>query len=843
MITVNLTSYNEENTRRAGSFLLAPSDSSTPLILNEPNNTFQQTSWIEGNSSGNIRYQSVIPSNSGEVKVVKNTSISFELSAIDLSAATDPLTYQWSKDGAQLYLYNKEENGRGLSKIEITNASVQNSGTYVCKVINQYGSVESIPFTIVVVDPKKEIMLYRNLIVNSDGDGGLANWEGDSDIITSQFIKGGVGGNHLQAFGSFNFIGPILFRPNPYDNGQTLRQIDFIPERLSMEFHFSMLNNYGLFFKRFYDRYNNEPDFKNPNVYTIPSAPSWPDSFHPPQIVQNEDLWESSNYAGFFPGLGWMDKYNRNKRLIGLLPEVENKSPSYFTRDRIKFKKFDGKSIIKFSQNINIAPVADMINGTVAGIAYITSQFFAYVGAGITGYKIKVITDAGPIVYNYHIAGSEQLYDYYAKEDFRAQNVAYLLGQTKNKDIYVKLSANTPIEITPLVDDTTDITIDYLHADGRILKSETIPGPRAKEVWAIKEKVYFPLTLHFLSQLTLNGDHPIKVFGQIYTYTNAINALFNRGVEGLFNDGPTPKTDIDTIVDKNANFILKKYKIHIEATQPNTWWAGWNAGVEANGNANTSETNHQKTNRTIIDKGAAAMFGVGRTIKVPTDTTSVKITVAFINTSEAANDQNPELKGWTKEEIYCNDFGKTQDTSRRTSEYGNPRCGITKMKFQLFDNNINISENHLTYNIPPANFTVLGMQKEKYMDTHAFNTAYYHSNTTVVGAAAESAAATAGRGSAVNPGAAATVTGGGFAVDPGADIIYAPDFNYNLVIPQILPEPIPATSPFIQNQLNNSKDDALKSSLFEAKKIDSLLGAESGDGHGTRATREADGRM
>ena len=75
------------------------------------------------------------------------------------------------------------------------------------------------------------------------------------------------------------------------------------------------------------------------------------------------------------------------------------------------------------------------------------------------------------------------------------------------------------------------------------------------------------------------------------------------------------------------------------------------------------------------------------------------------------------------------------------------------------------------------------------------------------------------------------------------DLIYAPDFNYNLVIPQILPEPIPATSPFIQNQLNNSKDDALKSSLFEAKKIDSLLGAESGDGHGTRATRAADGRM
>lgn len=840
---VDLTSYNEETNRRAGNFLLVPADNSIPIIINQPHRTLQQTSWIQSNVLGKIKYQS-IGNATNVVKAVVNTSLFFEITAADISVSTEPLTYQWTKDGAQLSLYNKDNNGQGTNRIQITNSKVQQSGTYVCKVINKYGSIESVPLSITIIDPKKEIMLHRNLIVNSDGDGGLANWEGDSDIITSQFIKSGVGGNHLNAFGSFNFGGPILFVPDQEPNGSTLPQTSFTPERLSTNFHFSMLSNYGLFFNRFYTRYNNEPDFKDPNVYTIPPEPSWPDSFYPPQILQNEDLWEKSNYAGFFPGLGWMDKYNKNKKLIGLLSEVENKSPSYFTRDRIKFKKFDGKSIAKFSQNIDLAPVADMINGSVAGIAYITSQFFAYVGAGITGYKIKVITDAGPIEYNYHIAGSEQLYDYYVKEPYRALSGDYKTGQTNNKEIYIKLSENTPIEITPLVDDTTDITIDYLHGDGRILKSETIPGPRIEEVWAIKEKVYFPLTLHFLSQLTLNGDHPIKVFGQTYTYTNAINAMFNRGVEGLFNNGPTPETGIDTVVDKNANFILKKYKIDSSATQPNQWWAGWNAGVEtrvtytqtkkstftyseipssavnivsdyvlpsgltdleqsailvqiglgfpppdnfwkydilvADTPSATNSTNRQKTNKTIIDLGAAAMFGVGQTIKVPIDTTSVKITVAFTNTSEAADDQNPELKGWTKEEIYCNDFGKTQDTSRRTSEYGNPRCGVTKMKFQLFDNNISTSENYLSYDIPPANFTVLGMQKEKYMDTHAFNTAYY-------------------------------VTG-----RSGANPTLAPNFNYNLVIPEILPEPIPAVSPFIQNQLNDSKDNAMGQSAHNA---------------------------
>ena len=827
---VDLTSYNEETNRRAGNFLLVPADNSIPIIINQPHRTLQQTSWIQSNVLGKIKYQS-IGNATNVVKAVVNTNLFFEITAADISVSTEPLTYQWTKDGAQLSLYNKDNNRQGTNRIQITNSKVQQSGTYVCKVINKYGSIESVPLSITIIDPKKEIMLYRNLIVNSDGDGGLANWEGDSDIITSQFIKSGVAGHHLDAFGSFNFGGPILFEPDQHPDGiGPTVQRSFTPERLSTNFHFSMLNNYGLFFKRFYDRYNNEPDFKDPSKYTIPTAPSWPDSWYPPQILQNEDLWEVSNYAGFFPGLGWMDKYNKNKNLIGLLSEVENKSPSYFTRDKIKFKKFDGKSIAKFSQNIDLAPVADMINGSVAGIAHVTSQFFAYVGAGITGYKIKVITVDGPIEYNYHIAGSEQLYDYYVMEYMRASNPEYKTGQTNNTDIYVKLAENTPIEITPLVDDTTDITIDYLHADGRILKSETIPGPRAKEVWAIKEKVYFPLTLHFLSQLTLNGDHAIKVFGQTYTYTNAINAMFNRGVEGLFNDSialGTKQAGINTVVDKNANFILKKYNITTWATQPNQWWAGWNAGVETQPTyttriiltndltsievdeldtpSATNSTNRQKTNKTIIDLGAAAMFGVGQTIKVPIDTTSVKITVAFTNTSEAADDQNPELKGWTKEEIYCNDFGKTQDTSRRTSEYGNPRCGVTKMKFQLFDNNINISENHLTYDIPPANFTVLGMQKEKYMDTHAFNTAYY-------------------------------VTGG------GANPTLAPDFNYNLVIPEILPEPIPTVSPFIQNQLNDGKDSIMGQSAYNATLIPAVLTDEVQDSHGNYDDRtEVDG--
>jgi len=37
-----------------------------------------------------------------------------------------------------------------------------------------------------------------------------------------------------------------------------------------------------------------------------------------------------------------------------------------------------------------------------------------------------------------------------------------------------------------------DINLDYLDANDNIIKTETIPGPTVKDIWAVKEKFFIP---------------------------------------------------------------------------------------------------------------------------------------------------------------------------------------------------------------------------------------------------------------------------------------------------------------------------------------------------------------
>jgi len=191
-----------------------------------------------------------------------------------------------------------------------------------------------------------------------------------------------------------------------------------------------------------------------------------------------------------------------------------------------------------------------------------------------------------------------------------------------------------------------------------------------------------------------NSSNPITVFGQKYTDLNAIKAV-------KLSNGPSE--DVFLAKDRNARFLQKKYN-----------FKKYNATVPAGGSS-AGEFIQEPLNkdRAIIDYGASAMFGVGKTTIIPKNTTSVKITVNFTHTSNVPLDAQPEFKGWTNQEIYANLFGEYPLNSERVIEHGNPRCGITKMKFILMPNESGVSTNHITYYIPPPNSTVLGLQKNK----------------------------------------------------------------------------------------------------------------------------------
>jgi len=275
---------------------------------------------------------------------------------------------------------------------------------------------------------------------------------------------------------------------------------------------------------------------------------------------------------------------------------------------------------------------------------------------------------------------------------------------------------NTPIEITPLVEDQTTIMLEYLDENEIVLKKEFVNGPTDRDVWAVKEKVYFPLTLYGIFEFINSNDNPINVFGQTYTTTSALGDLMVRNK----NARSIGKTLLDsqitgvgnTVRDVNARFLLNKYNF--------TRFGGKQSyplpGAFDNSNIN-------KAYRAVQDYGAAAMFGVGKNIVIPPKTRSVRVTVQFKNTTQAFKDTSPKTKAWFDQEIYVNDFGDGSGVGMRVHEYGNPRCGVTSMKFLLSPNDFKISESYSSYELPPINSTVLGIQKAKYTNTNAFNTA------------------------------------------------------------------------------------------------------------------------
>ena len=745
MRNIRIGTYGEENAIRAGGFSLMPTNPSPPYIASQLTQNFQQNTWIENVVDYTPKLQQ-IQIQYDTVSMLLGTEFSIAVLAIDPSNVNNPtdtsqLSYRWKKNDSQIYQLNSLNGGIGVSALLINSVSSvpSVSGDYICEVSNTYGSIETQPITINVYDPYKHPKLYKNLILNGDAEGGLSGWQSAPEIGITPFLNDVA---ITKNFGSFRLSGFVTFKE---DEGDT--------DKMVQNFRFSTASHYGSFFNFFNKRLKADPTFKDINVISKPEAALSEDEIwmtsNIPQIVLNED-YNKSQYAGFFPGLAWMDLYNKNNKVIGLYGDSKGHAMLYFSRNKIKFTKFGGNKTVAMSQTVDVSDAANFIDGSVYGVKYITSQFFAYVGAGITDYKIRVQTNDGEKTFNYYIGDSEQVYDKIMKDDhWPSKKNPYFpdaFGTGANK---YKVLPNTPIDIIPIINDKTAITLNYIDDVGRVLKTEVINGPDASDVWAIKEKVFFPLTLYpifeFLSPAA--GGNDITVFGQKYTNTKALQGLFDSNLKVI----ELEKTNaiksflspdvLDKITDKAAKFLLNKYDFTAyEAAYPgNIWWM--------------DERNKYKA---LNDHGAAAMFGVGKNIIVPAKTRSVNVVVEFNHNSEALNDPNPELKGWSFQEIYSDEYGNSTNVSRRLVEYGVPRCGITKMKFLLAVNDIDINDKFASFTIPPTSATVLGMQKARYTRPDEFNTAD------------------------------------------------ATDFQYKLVMPEVMPEPPKTDDLFIMSANLNS---------------------------------------
>jgi len=798
--TIQLSRLSEEGAIRAGEFQLTADTVQLPLIVSQPVNNFKQFTWLEDIQIGTPIFQ-YIKIESNRVLMLEGTEFLLGLESVDLSNTlnindTTNISYKWTRDESPIYELNNVGGGIGTNTFLVSRASssADLTGRYVCEVSNPYGTVVSDPIDVEIVDPIKHPKLLKNLILNGDGDGGLNGWQADTSIKVTTFISDAA---NVKDFGSFRLAGWTAINGYKlYEGSKGTELIDSAPT----DFYFTTGDDRILFYNGYRKRLERDSSFATTNLIStvdvvINGSPilnaeeKGSIEWNLPQIIPNEDFVynQPKPYAAFYPGIRFMDAYNKNVSINSttLLNEYDNYQSQYFTRDRIRFEKLGNDPEVQMTQVVDLSEVSDMIDGKVYGVKYVSSQFFAYVGAGITGYNVKVSTADGVKSYNYYLKDLEAYYNQhrlsasptvagftnlnfllsrylFVDSNFgnmppdelvgvsslaRAYNGSLIWnGQTPLQGIIppIRPLQGTPIEITPLVEDTTTVVLEYLDEFDALLKTEVLDGPSNRDVWAIKEKVYFPLTLYGLYECIIPSNNPITVFGQTYTTTDAIRPLFSTDL-APYNIRPTINGSQvsgigNQLTDVNAKFLLNKYNFNKYGNQSYPNGSGFDGFNDA------------KKWRAVQDFGAAAMFGVGKNIVVPSKTRSVRVTVRFKNLTQAMKDTSPRTKGWVDQELYVNDLGDGAGIGLRNHEYGNPRCGITSVKFLLSPNDFEINETYTSYQLPPANQTVVGIQKAKYTDPNAFNSAI------------------------------------------------KPDFNYPLEVPQTVPIPTQPSDPYIELQ-------------------------------------------
>ena len=527
-LTLQIGSVPETQELRSGEFFLMPENPIPPVIASDLAQNIRQKTWVETYEEGQPVFFEVQPI-FGVFTVVAGTTLEMFVIAEDPSLVDanslgndGGLQYVWKKDGSAIVAINSLENGKGIRGLSIPGTDVNSeiSGVYTCEVSNAYGTTISSRVRLQVIEPLKHPMLFKNLLKNGSS---TQDWIVDVDIITRSFLEDTTLTRHFGSLPRFIYY--------DYDADRT---VGGVPE----DFRFCQGGHSGLLYhilQSWYKKDKNLFDLQansNPDV-ALEAWMSWILTTYPSQIVPNEDL-DNFKYAGFFPGLKWIDSYNKNaSKVIGLQSEAENNVLTYITRDKIKFKKNSGRAKSTCNQVIDVSNINQVIDGNVTGIQQLNAQFFAYVGAGLTGYKIKATTADGEKIFNWFVLDPEDFFK-------RLKSSA---------DKRPKLVEGSVIEIIPLMEDTTQISIIARNGNNLELSRVDLDGPGVQDVFAIKEKAQLPITWYPIFDMFLTNNNPIKVFGQTYSTTESLLELMS----------PNPDIPSQTVVGYTYRLQLENF--------------------------------------------------------------------------------------------------------------------------------------------------------------------------------------------------------------------------------------------------------------------------------------------
>ena len=742
MITGSLSFVLDKDHNYNTDFVLYPKSQRQPIFKGNIVDKFYQFTWLS-EYGGPLDYTfKRIKQSTNVIGMLEGTSFRVQFKAYDptnLMNITDDskITYTWKRDGSVLYELSSMNNLRGSSMLTITSESCTRdiSGTYELEATNQFGTAITEPLVIDVINRKYHPFLYKNLVVNGCGEQGLSSWTSDGDITVKTLSTG---------------------NRNQWSIPNQVYQVSYFGP-YSEEFEFSSNGNetnLNEWFTRTKDSSNfdfNQNSGASYNRWIIKS-------FHPNLV--STDGFEGGAQSGFFPSWDYLDTYNKNNQLYKL-GNIIQQSKTYITREKIKFSIYGGKAKGLTYQDISVSDISGMVDGEYYGVDRLVAHFFAYVGIGISSYKIEYVDGAtGAVVEDNAIPIS--LYKYKVgslngKPSFIPQHpnastlntyAASSFNNSLRENYARKIKPGTTIQLTPVCYDKTDIRLDFLSENGTTISSTTIPGPTERDIWAVKEKFFVPYYIGNLYGWATNAtNQEFQIYSQSYTTIDAVRAngatkdahtewirkyhypLFDSRWE-MFgpNSGPTTLKASDTSDAAKARKeeAIKHYgfgKNFLEQYGNTTipLWAVEGAG-------------------TRYDKGAAAFFGIHRDVVVPKGTRTIRVNIIFNHNSEAMYDANPRLKKWRNQNIYYDVFTK-DEPSVKLVEYGNPRCAVTATHLSLHPNNVTISDDYNTYNVNLSG-SVWYRELEKLSGgSNAFNTvvpqSYNIDNVTYVASVSE----------------------------------------------------------------------------------------------------------
>lgn len=627
-------------------FELLPVNDSLPIVKSQPVRNFVQYTYTNpGNAF--LSYKDIVVIEPSTVKILTGATISFSVIVEDPSNVLDPfdttnLKFVWKRDDSEISELTQINDGKGTAQVYIENATSDINGVYYCEITNELGTTRSDSFTIEIVDPKYNNLLYNNIVANTTGESGLDNWEVSDDIVVRQFD------DDIQYTKNFASIYSDATLPYNWEKQPDGFFIQKILTKVNGEipFTFSTSNNW-INFNDAWSRLKKGEDLANDK------EASWTLTELTPNIVKNEKAFDM--FAQMFPSPYTIDSYNRNDRTLPYikqsLVDTFGTVPTYFTRDRLKFI-IDGGSITStMTQTIDLTEIGDWIDGKVTGIDSINAHYFNYIAAGLSGYKFALYDKAdgtGKIVdiLDNYILDAKEWINFIQNKSFTKYSIPNNVAR---------------IDIIPVAHDKITVSIDCIGASGQVIKKEEIEGPSAKDVFAIKEKFYLSAYFNklFNSVTEFKGNYPVFIYNRKY-----------------FEITPT-----STATSRNKN--LKYLK---DSTYPkyNSQSGSWDSGdfiVKG------------------FDRGAAAFFGYNSNFTIPPNTRFLRIGMVFENSSPVLLNADSKVIindfNWDFEEIYADHL-----KNGSIYPYNYPKTGLSQIKLVLGANSVDINSKYTTYYLP-----------------------------------------------------------------------------------------------------------------------------------------------